>query len=66
MVECDTCKTWFHGECVGIPQAVQNIASFKYTCVGCFKKFRQNDGFDEREAEGKLYNLLAKKRVPVE
>jgi len=27
---------------------------------------KQNEGFDQREAEGKLYNLLAKKRVPVD
>lgn len=33
MIDCDSCKEWFHGECVGINQKVKY-----YICIGCAKR----------------------------
>ena len=34
MIECDCCKEWFHGDCVGISKQVGNKIT-QYICVGC-------------------------------
>mmetsp|Transcript_99431 Transcript_99431/g.136682 ORF Transcript_99431/g.136682 Transcript_99431/m.136682 type:complete len:102 (-) Transcript_99431:157-462(-) len=33
MIDCDSCKEWFHGDCVGIYSKVKY-----YICIGCAKR----------------------------
>jgi len=45
MIECDSCKEWFHGLCVGI--ASEDEADLKeqqnYICIGCARAFYSFD-----------------------
>ncbi|CEP17171.1 hypothetical protein [Parasitella parasitica] len=35
MIECEDCKEWFHGDCVGLKP---NSASYHYACTSCASK----------------------------
>ena len=41
MIECDSCKEWFHGQCIGLSEDQNNIQS--YICIGCAKAFYNFD-----------------------
>jgi hypothetical protein len=45
MVECDSCKEWFHGHCVGInsEEEVGLKEQQNYICIGCARAFYQFD-----------------------
>jgi PHD-finger len=34
MIECDSCKEWFHGPCVGITEEESSLFT-SYTCIAC-------------------------------
>lgn len=44
MIECDSCKEWFHGQCVGIYDDMENAQSqSQYLCIGCARVFYDYD-----------------------
>jgi JmjC domain-containing histone demethylation protein 1D/E/F/lysine-specific demethylase PHF8 len=52
MVECDSCKEWFHGSCVGIYDET-DLQS--YTCIGCamaFNNFSEEPNKNDEENVG--------------
>ena len=34
MIECDCCKEWFHGDCIGLSKVVGSKLE-SYICIGC-------------------------------
>lgn len=55
MIECDSCKEWFHGHCVGIPEESYSVnmytgESLPYLCVACARIFNFFDPFTQEES----------------
>lgn len=43
MIECDSCKEWFHGHCIGMNSEDEPAMKDQqnYICIGCAKIFYQ-------------------------
>jgi hypothetical protein len=45
MIECDTCKEWFHGPCIGMTEEESSLYQ-SYICIGCARISHKFDPLD--------------------